>query len=81
MRGYITLSVTCFLLGVKTSTRPWCEYELEKSIADNKGILGILLPNQTEHGPKWISDYGKVYKWDHDKFPDWVEAAAKAAGR
>ena len=46
-----------------------------------RGILGILLPNQTKHGPKWISEYGKVYYWDHDKFPDWVEQAAKDAGR
>jgi hypothetical protein len=70
--GLRNTSVTCFLLGAKTSTRPWCKYELEKSIADKKGILGILLPNQTEHGPKWIINHGTVYKWDHDKFPDWV---------
>ena len=74
-------SVTCFLLGAETSTRRWCQYELEKSIADKKGILGIFLPNQTEHGPKWISNHGRVYRWDHDQFPAWVEAAAKAAGR
>jgi MTH538 TIR-like domain (DUF1863) len=74
-------SVTCFLLGEKTYERPWCKYELEKSIADKKGILGILLPNQTQHGPKWISNYGKVYNWDHDKFSEWVEQAAKDAGR
>jgi MTH538 TIR-like domain (DUF1863) len=79
--GLHNTSVTCFLIGAKTSTRPWCKYELEKSVADKKGILGILLPNQTEHGPKWISNYGTVYKWDHDKFPDWVEAAATKAGR
>jgi MTH538 TIR-like domain (DUF1863) len=79
--GLNNTSVTCFLIGAQTSTRPWCKYELEKSIADKKGILGILLPNQTEHGPKWISKYGPVYTWDHDKFPGWVEAAAKKAGR
>ena len=61
-------SVTCFLLGAKTSTRRWCKYELEKSTTDNKGILGILLPNQMAHGPKWISEHGyTVYKWDHTK--------------
>lgn len=79
--GLNNTSVTCFLIGAKTSTRKWCQYELEKSVADKKGVLGILLPNQTEHGPKWISNYGSVYSWDHTKFPDWVEAAAKAAGR
>ncbi len=74
-------SVTCFLIGEKTHERPWCKYELAKSIEDGKGILGILLPNQTEHGPKWISKHGKVYNWDHDKFPGWVEQAAKDAVR
>jgi len=34
-----------------------------------------------KHGPKWISEYGSVYKWDHSKFADWIEKAAKAAGR
>lgn len=79
--GLHNTSVTCFLIGAKTHTRPWCKYELEQSIAGDKGILGILLPNQTDHGPKWISKYGTVYSWDHDKFPAWVEAAAVAAGR
>jgi hypothetical protein len=58
--GLNNTSVTCFLIGAKTSTRPWCKYELKKNIADRKGILGILLPNQKEHGPKWISNYGSV---------------------
>ena len=80
--GLNNTSVTVFLLGTKTSTRKWCKYELQKSIYDTKGILGILLPNQTEHGPKWISKKGyPVHKWDHKKFADWVEQAATDAGR
>lgn len=79
--GLNNTGVTCFLLGDKTSTRPWCKYELKKSIADEKGILGIFLPNQTAHGPKWISNHGKVYAWDHTKFAGWVEQAARDAGR
>ena len=79
--GLKNTSVTCFLIGEKTHERPWCKYELSKSIEDGKGILGILLPNQTEHGPKWISNYGKVYQWNHERFADWVEQAAKDAGR
>ena len=80
-KGLENTGVTCFLLGEKTHTRPYCKYELEQSLALGKGILGILLPNQKQHGPKWISEYGKVYTWDHDRFPVWVEAAAEAAGR
>lgn len=78
-KGLDNTSVTCFLIGEHTHDRKWCKYELQKSIADKKGILGILLPNQTKHGPKWISNYGKVYQWDHNKFADWVEEAAQKA--
>lgn len=80
-QGLNNTGVTCFLIGKHTHSRKWCKYELQKSLDDKKGILGILLPNQTEHGPKWISKYGAVYKWDHSKFADWVEKAAKDAGR
>lgn len=80
--GLYNTSVTCFLLGAKTSTRPWCKYELEQSISHNKGILGIFLPNQTAHGPQWISAKGyTVHSWDHTKFAGWVEKAAEDAGR
>ena len=80
--GLNNTSVTVFLLGAKTSTRKWCKYELQKSVDDKKGILGILLPNQTDHGPEWISKKGyKVHTWDHKKFSDWVEQAAVSADR
>lgn len=79
--GLHNTSVTCFLIGEQTHSRPWCKYELEKSLSDRKGILGILLPNQAKHGPKWISNHGAVYTWDHNKFASWVEEAATAAGR
>lgn len=80
-KGMDNTGVVCFLIGEETHTRRWCKYELEKGLADEKGILGILLPNQTKHGPKWISKHGKVYSWDHKKFADWVEQAAKDARR
>lgn len=80
-QGLENTSVTCFLLGEYTHSRTWCKYELKKSIADKKGVLGILLPNQSKYGPKWISKYGKVYSWDHTQFAKWIEQAAKDAGR
>ena len=80
-QGLNNTSVTCFLIGEHTHSRKWCKYELKISLEDKKGILGILLPNQSKHGPKWISKYGMVYNWDHSKFPYWVEQAAKDAGR
>jgi len=80
-QGLNNTGVTCFLIGEYTHSRPWCKYELKKSLAGKKGILEILLPNQSKHGPKWISKYGNVYNWNHNKFADWVEQAAKDAGR
>lgn len=80
-QGLNNTSVTCFLIGEETHKRRWCLYELEKSVKDKKGVLGILLPNQDKHGPKWISNYGTVHKWDHAKFALWVEEAARAVGR
>ena len=80
--GLNNTSVSCFLLGEKTAIRRWCKYELKKSIADEKGILGILLPNQTAHGLKWITKAGyPVYKWDDKEFAAWVEKAFADAGR
>ena len=81
-KGLNNTSVTCFLLGAETYKRRWCKHELQKSIEDKKGILGILLPNQSDYGKQWISKAGySVYKWDHDKFADWIEEAARGAGR
>jgi hypothetical protein len=80
-KGLENTSVTCFLIGEQTHQRPYCKYELEQSRVLGKGILGILLPSQEKHGPKWISNHGKVYAWDHDRFQDWVEKAAGDAGR
>jgi hypothetical protein len=81
--GLNNTSVTVFLVGEKTYSRKWCIYERDKSIADGKGLLGIQLPNETVTGPNtWLTDKGiSIYNWNHDRFADWVEAAAKKAGR
>jgi len=80
-KGLNNTIITCFLIGEHTHNRKWCKYELQKSLDNKKGILGILLPNQTQHGPKWISNHGNVYKWDHNQFTRWIEKAAIDAGR
>lgn len=80
--GLNNTGVTCVLLGKETSARKWCRYEVDKSLEDGKGILGIYLPNQDKHGPKWLSTKDiPIYSWDDGKFPNWVEKAAKDAGR
>lgn len=45
--GLCNTGVTCFLIGEQTHSRPWCKYELERSLADKKGILGpVAEPRQ-----------------------------------
>lgn len=82
-RGLDNTSVTVFLVGQVTYSRRWCLYERDKSITDQKGLLGIQLPNEAETGPNtWLRDSNiPVYNWSHERFAGWVEAAAKAAGR
>lgn len=82
-RGLGNTSVTVFLLGQQTYNRIWCIYERDKSIADGKGLLGIQLPSEAKVGPNtWLKESGiPVYNWSHDRFSEWVEAAARTAGR
>lgn len=38
-------SVTCILIGSKTDESNWVKYEIEKSIEEKKGLLGVLIHN------------------------------------
>lgn len=38
-------SVTCILIGSKTDESKWVKYEIEKSIEQKKGLLGVLIHN------------------------------------
>ena len=87
--GLLNTSVTVVLIGAKTSSRKWVNYEIERSIARGNGLLGIfihMLKNQDEETdtkgdvPKLLLDK-KVpcYTWDKEKFGDWVEDAYKKA--
>lgn len=52
-KGILRSSVTCVLIGSKTYTRPWVRYEIVKSFAEGKGLLGIHI--------NWIKDkYGNI---------------------
>lgn len=100
-------SVTVVLIGKDTSTRPWVNYEIEKSISRGNGILGIYIHkinglgmgtstkgvNPLDHHYVKCTD-GKMYKassvyktydWVDDdgynNLGDWIEAAAKKAGK
>lgn len=76
-------SVTVICVGERTASRKWVNYELERSRDRGNGLLGVFLPGESGHSkPKVLQDEGApLYQWDAAKFKDWVEAAAKKAGR
>lgn len=84
-------SVTVVLIGAETAQRKYVTYEIEQSIAKGNGLLGIYIDqiadqdgSTTSRGavPEALGKAGApVYQWDKDKFGEWVEAAAKKAGK
>jgi len=84
-------SVTVVLVGNNTCTSRWVKYEIDKSIAYGKGLLGIdvskirdLHGNTTERCGMIPSGY-KFFLWNNDdgfhNMGKWIEEAAKLAGR
>ena len=84
-------SVTVVLVGQNTCNSRWVKYEIEKSIEKRNGLLGIdiskigdLQRNTTNCCGKIPKNYS-FYLWNKDggynNFGDWVEEAAKDAGR
>jgi len=84
-------SVTVVLVGQNTCSSRWVKYEIEKSIAVGNGLLGIdvskikdLQGNTTERCGELPEGY-PFYRWNSDdgykNMGDWIEKAAKAAGR
>lgn len=84
-------SVTVVLVGAKTCDSRWVKYEIKKSIEIGNGLLGIdvskikdLQGNTSERCGKHSKGYD-FYFWNNDdgyhKMGDWIEKAAKDAGR
>jgi hypothetical protein len=84
-------TVTAVLIGAETANREWVDYEIKKSIERGNGLLGIYIDQiKDQRGktsargvvPKVLLDAkAPVYEWNGSKFGDWVEAAAKKAGK
>lgn len=84
-------SVTVVLVGEKTCDSKWVKYEIKKSIEIGNGLLGIdvskikdLHENTTERCGEMPEGYD-FYLWNkndgYHKMGDWIEKAAKDAGR
>jgi hypothetical protein len=79
-------SVTVVLIGQETSKRRWVRYEIERSIALGKGLLGIdisKIKNQLvqtdETGVNPLPHGCPYYRWNRDdgraNLSRWIEAA------
>lgn len=84
-------SVTVVLVGKDTCSSRWVKYEIEKSIEIGNGLLGIdiskikdLQGNTTERCGEIPKGYS-FYLWNKDNgyenMGDWIDKAAKEAGR
>ena len=89
-KGLQGTTVTVVLIGSETANRTYVQYEITQSIARNNGLIGIYvdgLQDQNQRTSRRGSVPGgllgvsaPVYEWNHLKFGDWVETAAKKAG-
>jgi len=90
--GLKNTSVTAVLIGLQTASRPYVDYEIDRSIARGNGLLGIRIEkirdisgDVDDAGPNPLPAGYPVYLWNKDEgyenFGTWVEEAAKAAGR
>ncbi|HYQ77689.1 MAG TPA: TIR domain-containing protein [Solirubrobacterales bacterium] len=80
-------SVTVVLIGNETASRPWVQYEIEKSIEDGKGLIGIDISKikdregeTDETGANPLPNGYPYYRWNKDNgyenLGKWIEDAA-----
>ncbi|MCK9199709.1 MAG: TIR domain-containing protein [Gallionella sp.] len=84
-------SVTVVLVGQDTCKSRWVKYEIEKSIEIGNGLLGIDISKIKDFSGNTSERCGQLpagypfYRWNNDdgykNMGDWIEKAAKAAGR
>ena len=84
-------SVTVVLVGEYTCASKWIKYEIEQSIARGNGLLGIDISKIKDFAGNTSERCGELpagypfYRWFKDdgynNMGDWIEAAAKAAGK
>ena len=84
-------TVTVVLIGAETANRPWVKYEIERSIARKKGLLGIYIPHLKDPNsppasrgakpavPKGVAFPAHAWDKDLDRFRKAIEAAGKQA--
>lgn len=90
--GLNNTSVTVVFIGEKTAGRKYINYEIEQSIKRGNGIIGVRIHHLKDKDgnvdaegatpTKLTAHRASIYKYvDHDKLGEWIETAAKAAGK
>jgi hypothetical protein len=84
-------TVTIVLVGANTCASKYVKYEIAQSIARGNGLMGIDISQIPDFNGNVSSRCGAIptgysfYRWNADKgyenLGDWVEKAAKAAGK
>ena len=84
-------SVAVVLVGERTCSSRWVKYEIRESIDRGNGLLGIDISKIKDLNKNITDRCGKIpegyafYLWNNDKgyqnMGDWIEKAAKLAGR
>lgn len=84
-------SVTVVLVGEKTCSSRWVKYEIQRSIERGNGLIGIDVSKIEDLNGNTSGRCGKIpkgydfYLWNKNKgyenMGDWIEKAAKDAGR
>ena len=67
-------SVTVVLIGNQTSQSTWVLWEIDESLRQEKGLLGIRLKDSYGATPAGIPD-NAVGSWEPEKFLSWIEWA------
>lgn len=69
-------SVTIVLIGNRTAFSKWVGWEIEDSVAEGNGLLGIRLQGTDGPIPAGLPA-NNVGGWDPEKFLSWIEWAAQ----
>jgi hypothetical protein len=72
-------SVAVILIGNKTAQSDWVQWEIEESIRQGKGMLGIRLKDCNGTIPAGLKT-NSVGSWQPEKFGDWIEWAYQQRG-
>ena len=67
-------SVAVVLIGKNTANSEWVKWEIQESIRQAKGILGIRLKDTWGNIPEGIPS-NAIGSWQPEKFAEWIEWA------